>query len=142
MRLIELFRTSGFRLAVAFLLVFGAAASALFLFVDWQMQSFLDQRSDEWLTREMQSLQSLPANEIVSRLSARSRDLTTTERPFSLFDQSGKLVAGVPLAFPERPIFVHSLRFRRPQRRKERSLQRIAASPCRRQLHSHRAKSP
>ncbi|WP_244441532.1 MULTISPECIES: sensor histidine kinase [Rhizobium] len=92
-------------MAVAFLLVFGAAASALFLFVDWQMQSFLDQRSDEWLTREMQSLQSLPANEIVSRLSARSRDLTTTERPFSLFDQSGKLVAGVPLAFPERPIF-------------------------------------
>ncbi len=105
MRLIELFRTSGFRLALAFLLVFGAAASALFLFVDWQMQGFLDQRSDEWLRREMQSLQSLPTDAIVSRLSARSRDLTNTERPFSLFDQNGKLVAGIPLAYPERSIF-------------------------------------
>lgn len=101
MRPIELFRTSGFRLALAFLLVFGAAASALFLFVDWQMQDFLDQRSDEWLRREMQSLQNLPTDAVVSRLSARSRDLTNTERPFSLFDRDGKLVAGIPLTYPE-----------------------------------------
>lgn len=105
MRPIELFRTSGFRLALAFLLVFGTAASALFLFVDWQMRDFLDQRSDEWLTREMQSLQSLPADAIVSRLSLRSKDLTNTERPFSLFNQDGKLIAGVPLAYPEKAVF-------------------------------------
>lgn len=105
MRPSELFRTSGFRLALAFLVVFGAAASALFLFVDWQMQGFLDQRSDEWLTREMQSLQSLPEDAIVSRLTTRSRDQTNAERPFSLFDQNGKLIAGIPLAFPEKPVF-------------------------------------
>lgn len=105
MRPIELFRTSGFRLALAFLLVFGAAASALFLFVDWQMRDFLDQRSDEWLTREMQSLQILPTDEVVLRLSARSQDSTTIERPFSLFDQSGKLVAGNKLTYPEKPTF-------------------------------------
>ena len=105
MRSIELFRTSGFRLALVFLLVFGAAAGALFLFVDWQMQGFLDQRSDEWLTREMQSLQSLPANEIVSRLSVRSKDPSNIERPFSLFDQSGKLIAGVQLAYPDQAVF-------------------------------------
>ena len=105
MRLFEPFRTSGFRLALAFLLVFGAAASALFLFVDWQMQAFLDQRSDEWLTREMQSLQNLPADTVVSRLSLRSKDPTNSERPFSLFDQSGKLIAGVPLAYPEKAVF-------------------------------------
>lgn len=92
-------------MALIFLLVFGAAAGALFLFVGWQMQGFLDQRSDEWLTREMRSLQSLPANEIVSRLSVRSKDPTNTERPFSLFDQGGKLIAGVQLAYPDRAVF-------------------------------------
>ncbi|WP_245459451.1 MULTISPECIES: ATP-binding protein [unclassified Rhizobium] len=92
-------------MALAFLLVFGAAASALFLFVDWQMRDFLDQRSDEWLKREIQSLQILPTDEIVSRLSVRSKDFTTVERPFSLFDQDGKLVAGNKLTYPEKPAF-------------------------------------
>ncbi|RKD40502.1 signal transduction histidine kinase [Rhizobium sp. WW_1] len=105
MRSIELFRTSGFRLALVFLLVFGAAAGALFLFVDWQMQSFLDQRSDEWLTREMQSLQSLSEDAVLSRLAVRSKDPTNAERPFSLFDRSGKLIAGVSLSYPDHAVF-------------------------------------
>ncbi len=105
MRPIELFRTSGFRLALAFLVVFGAAAVALFLFVDWQMQDFLDQRSDEWLSREMQSLQGQSTDVIVSRLSLRTKDLTSIERPFSLFDQNGKLIAGVQLAIPDQAAF-------------------------------------
>ncbi|WP_246704224.1 ATP-binding protein [Rhizobium sp. P38BS-XIX] len=101
MRPVELLRTSGFRLALAFLLVFGAAAGALFLFVDWQMQRFLDQRTDEWLQREMQSLQILPTDEIASRLSLRSKDSTSIERPFSLFDANGSLLSGMALSYPQ-----------------------------------------
>ncbi|TCR85287.1 ATP-binding protein [Rhizobium sp. BK376] len=105
MRPLEIFRTTSFRLALAFLLLFGAAAALLFVFVDWQMHDFLDRRSDEWLQREMQSIQRLPVAEITTRLTLRAKDGPSSERPFSLFDDKRQLIAGNAVAFPLEPEF-------------------------------------
>ena len=55
MRLAELPRTTSFRLAMLFLLLFGTAALLLCGFLYWQTKDFLSEREDETLVTERQA---------------------------------------------------------------------------------------
>src|ERR1700761_4873725 len=51
-RLVDLPRTTSFQLALRFLLLFGAASLALFVFLYCQTAHYVSQRIDDWLQRE------------------------------------------------------------------------------------------
>jgi len=103
MRLFDLVKTTSFRLALTFLVLFTAAAAALFSFVAWQTKDFLSQRVDEWLLRETRTLAALPPDVIETRLAARQADGATLERPFVLFDAAGRRLAGSAIPLPAAP---------------------------------------
>ncbi|MBZ5763393.1 HAMP domain-containing protein [Rhizobium sp. VS19-DR104.2] len=100
MRLIELVRTTSFRLALTFLVLFSIAAASLFAFVAWQTSDFISQRTDEWLLKEMSGLQDVPPDVIRTRLVARQANGLSLERSFALFDANGKLLAGSDIPLP------------------------------------------
>ena len=52
MRLVDLPRTSSFRLALRFLILFGVASFALFSFLYWQTNQYIIGRIDAWLAHE------------------------------------------------------------------------------------------
>ncbi|SDP69508.1 ATP-binding protein [Phyllobacterium sp. OV277] len=100
MRLIELIHTTSFRLAIAFLVLFAVASGALFAFLSWETRDFLTDRTDEWLLREAGTLSALDDQTIISRLSARESLSAVRERPISLFDPQGHLLAGSTMTLP------------------------------------------
>ncbi|MGX7876984.1 sensor histidine kinase [Mesorhizobium sp. ORM6] len=100
MRLADLSRTTSFKLAIAFLALFGLASLTLFAFISWEVKGFLSNRVDEWVLREGRMLSRLDAAALAQRLDSRQRDDATAERPITLYDPSGKVLAGNPLPFP------------------------------------------
>lgn len=100
MRLIELLHTTSFRLAIAFLVLFAVASGALFAFLSWETRDFLTDRTDEWLLREVNTFSPLDDQAITSRLATRESVNAVKERPISLFDPRGVLVAGSPMTLP------------------------------------------
>src|SRR3954452_7584479 len=68
-RLIDLPRTSSFRLAFLFLLLFGIASSMLFGFLFWQTGGYLVSRMDDWLQREQASFAYMEREETLKNLS-------------------------------------------------------------------------
>ena len=100
MRPLELARTTSFRLALTFLLLFSIAAASLFAFIAWQTSDFISKRTDEWLLREMSGLQDVAPDVIRSRLVARQANGFSLERSFALFDASGRLLAGSDIRYP------------------------------------------
>lgn len=108
MRLLDLARTTSFRLALTFLVLFSIAASSLFAFLAWQTTDFLIKRNDDWLLREMAGLQDMTPDAIKARLISRQANGLSLERSFALFDSSGQLVAGsnvpLPANVPAEPV--------------------------------------
>jgi signal transduction histidine kinase len=100
MRLAELSRTTSFRLAIAFLALFSLASLTLFAFISWEVKGFLSNRVDEWVLREGQTLSRLDAAALAPRLESRQRGDAAAERPMTLYDSAGKVLAGSPLPFP------------------------------------------
>jgi signal transduction histidine kinase len=100
MRLADLSRTTSFRLAIAFLALFGLASLTLFAFISWEVKGFLTNRVDEWVLREGRTLSRLDAVALAQRLDGRQRDEATAERPMTLYDPGGKVLAGSRLPFP------------------------------------------
>jgi signal transduction histidine kinase len=100
MRPLELARTTSFRLALTFLLLFSIAAASLFAFIAWQTSDFISKRTDEWLLREMSGLQDVAPDVIRSRLVARQANGFSLERSFALFDASGRFMAGSDIRYP------------------------------------------
>ncbi|MET2831020.1 sensor histidine kinase [Mesorhizobium shangrilense] len=100
MRLADLSKTTSFRLAIAFLALFGLASLTLFAFISWEVKGFLSNRVDEWVQREGKVLSRLDATALAQRLDNRQRDDATTERPITLYDPAGKVLAGSPVPFP------------------------------------------
>ena len=97
MRLVDLPRTTSFRLALCFLLLFGASSFALLGFVYMQTKQYVAERADEWVTREQTIYAALNRTALLERLEAHRIADPTLERPMTLFDAAGKLLAGTPL---------------------------------------------
>ena len=100
MRLIELRRTTSFRLALLFLLLFGAASLALFGFLYCQTRGYLVGRVDNWLAREQSTYLALDKDARLEHLAAHVTGDPALERPFTLFDPSGHRIAGSILSVP------------------------------------------
>ena len=100
MRLIELRRTTSFRLALLFLLLFGAASLALFGFLFCQTRGYLVGRVDNWLAREQNTYLALDKDDRLEHLAAHVTGDPALERPFTLFDPAGHRIAGSILSVP------------------------------------------
>src|SRR5580700_7685982 len=97
MRLVDLPRTSSFRLALRFLILFGVASFALFGFLYWQTNHYIVGRIDAWLAHEQTILRPLDRDSLLQRLTAHFIADPTLERPLTLFDPVGMRLAGTPL---------------------------------------------
>ena len=100
MRLTDLPRTTSFRLAVLFLLLFGTASVALFGFLYWQTRDYLVHSVDDWLAREQSNFLALDQDDWRERLAAHVIGDPTLERPLMLLDPTGHRVAGTSLNVP------------------------------------------
>jgi signal transduction histidine kinase len=99
-RLIELRRTTSFRLALLFLLLFSAASLALFGFLYCQTRGYLVGRVDDWLAREQNVYHALDKDAQLEHLAAHVTGDPTLERPITLFDPAGHRIAGSLLSAP------------------------------------------
>ena len=115
MRLAELPRTTSFRLAMLFLLLFGTAALLLCGFLYWQTKDFLSEREDETLVTEQAAFDGLDASDLRELLAAHVVMDPHLQRPLTLFGPAGERVAGSPvgppvLAQPSNQPFTFTLR--------------------------------
>jgi signal transduction histidine kinase len=100
MRLIDLPRTTSFRLALLFVAIFGAASLTLFGFLYWQTSAYLLAGVDHWLAREQLRMAELEPGAIARNLDRHFLDDPELERPFALFDVAGHRLSGSPIALP------------------------------------------
>jgi signal transduction histidine kinase len=100
MRLIDLHRTTSFRLALLFVVLFGLASLALFGFLYLQTKGFLIGSTDAWLRREMQGMVNTDSVERMHRLNAHAALDSELERPFAVFAADGRRLAGSPIQVP------------------------------------------
>jgi signal transduction histidine kinase len=94
MRLTELHRTTGFRLATLFLMLFGVIAMLLFGYLYREITGFEQERIDDWLMREHAQLQREEPDDLVARFAHQNQFDPRHQRPFGLFDVHGKHLAG------------------------------------------------
>jgi len=99
-RLLEVRRTSGFRVACLFFATFGTASLALsgFLYVD--TRSYGRKAAFEWVEWESKHLLSLSPRALRERIDA-SEDFAEGGRPLVLFGPDHVRRAGAPIAFPD-----------------------------------------
>lgn len=98
MTLIDLWRTTSFRLALQFLLLFCIASIGLFTFVHLETRDFLREKNDEWIRREMAGLQRMQPDQIRTRLQYLAGEASAFERPFMLLDTNAAVLAGPPIS--------------------------------------------
>ncbi len=94
MRLAELPRTTSFRLAMLFLLLFGTAALLLCGFLYWQTKDFLSEREDETLVTEQAAFDGMDASDLRELLAAHVVMDPRLQRLLTLFGPAGERVAG------------------------------------------------
>jgi signal transduction histidine kinase len=111
-RLTDLRRTTSFRLASLFLLLFGVASLLLFWFLYRETNGYLMRMADNWLAREQVGFAQMGQVAALDRLRAHVIADSGSERPFSLFDPSGQWVGGNQLNVS--PDFVTSAPLDRP----------------------------
>lgn len=99
MRLLEVRRTSGFRVASLFFATFGGASLALcgFLYVD--TRSYGRKAAFEWVEWESKHLLNLPPRALRERIDA-SEDFAEGGRPLVLFGPDHARRAGAPIPYP------------------------------------------
>ncbi|MCB8876058.1 sensor histidine kinase [Acidisoma silvae] len=115
MRLVDLPRTSSFRLALVFLALFGIAASILFGFLYIRTQDYLIQSVDSWLAREAPGNYASPVPAIIARFNAHAQGDTDMDRAFTLYSADGTYLAGEALPLPNPvPRFDQPFNFRVP----------------------------
>ena len=100
MRLTDLPRTTSFRLSLLFLLLFGTASLLLFWFLYRETNGYLMNMADNWLDREQVVFAQTDERATLDRLRAHVMVDSASERPFVLFDPSGRRVAGNSLNVP------------------------------------------
>jgi signal transduction histidine kinase len=111
-RLADLPRTTSFRLALLFLLLFGAASLLLFGFLYRETNGYLTGMLDNWLYREQNGFAEMEQRSFLDRIRAHVMADPGWERPFSLFDPTGRLIAGTPLELS--PTFLPNAPLDRP----------------------------
>jgi signal transduction histidine kinase len=105
-RLTDLYRTTGFRLAMLFLALFGVAALVLFSYLYIEITGFELERIDDWLVREHAELRREEVSGLAASFEQQSRYDTRRQRPFGLFDSAGRHIAGgYPGDLPTIPYF-------------------------------------
>ncbi len=101
MRLTDLRRTSSFRLAVLFLLLFGTAGALLCTFLYMQTRNYLDLRADQVLLTELAPFTGMDEAELHQVLRAHVAMDPHVHRPITLFGPGGAYLAGSQLAAPQ-----------------------------------------
>jgi signal transduction histidine kinase len=115
MRLIDLPRTSSFRLALLFLALFGAASGVLFGFLYLRTQQFQMQHVDNWLTREAPERFHWPREELMRRFGAHVAANPDLDHVFVLYSSQGRRLAGDKLPMPGHiSVFDRPFDFREP----------------------------
>jgi signal transduction histidine kinase len=119
-RLIDLHRTTSFRLATLFLAMFGVVSLVLFAYLYIEITGFEMERVDDWLLREQATLTRENPTELIARFNHQSQFDPRRQRPFGLFDAQGKHIAGgFPGDRPSLPYFnkPFSMRLELPDRK-------------------------
>jgi signal transduction histidine kinase len=98
--LIDIPRTTGFRLAVLFLALFGTASLILFGLMYWQTTQYIEGGVDDWLRNEMASRSSVHSSERMRQLNTRATLDPDGRRPMALFDRDGHWLAGTTATLP------------------------------------------
>ena len=109
MRLTDLRRTTSFRLAVLFLLLFGTAATLLCGFLFLQTRSYLAQRADATLRVELTALDQMDRTELAQVLAAHVAMDRHLQRPFAWFDARGERIGGSALTPPRFQVLAHPI---------------------------------
>src|SRR5882762_6833362 len=99
-RLSDVCRTTSFRLAMLFLVLFGLASLVLFGFRYGEVKNFMQNKVDEWVLREEQEFARRPVDDILRRLKDRAIGEADAERSMALFDKTGARVAGTAISLP------------------------------------------
>jgi signal transduction histidine kinase len=100
-RLTDLRRTTSFRLAVLFLLLFGTAAALLCVFLYMQTRDYLDQRADHVLLTELAPFAGMDPAELHRLLTAHVAMDPHAHRPITLFGPGGAYLAGSQITAPQ-----------------------------------------
>jgi len=100
-RLNDLRRTTSFRLAVLFLLLFGTSATLLCAFLYMQTRNYLDRRADVELLTEMAPFNAVGKTELHQLLAAHVAMDPHSQRPITLFGPEGAYLAGSKLGAPQ-----------------------------------------
>ena len=94
-------RSSSVRVAILFLLLFGAAATSLLGVVHDRAIAHFNAQTDEWLAREIVRMKTqTDRTGAIERVARHNRSDVHHLRPFGLFDPSGRWLAGAPRALP------------------------------------------
>lgn len=99
MRLLEVRRTSGFRVACLFFATFGTASLALSAFLYVDTRSYGRKAAFEWVGWESKHLLGLSPRALRERIDA-SEDFAEGGRPLVLFGPDQTRRAGAPIPFP------------------------------------------
>jgi len=100
-RLSDIPRTTGFRLALLFLGLGGAGAAILFGFLYVQTAGFLARDVDNGLAREIRVRAAMNATELARLMNDRAPLDPDNMRPFALFDSAASWMAGSRVTLPE-----------------------------------------
>ena len=107
MRLSDLRRTTSFRLAVLFLLLFGTAAILLCGFLFMQTRNYLAHRTDDTLRVELGPFDHMDAAQLRQLLTAHVAMDPHLQRPLALFDVKGERICGSALGPPQFQVLNH-----------------------------------
>ncbi|WP_158956910.1 sensor histidine kinase [Paraburkholderia acidisoli] len=100
MRLIDLRRTTSFRLAVIFLGIFGGISVPLFAYLYVSITGFETGRVDGWLGREYVAMQRSTPERLAAQFTVLSQSDPDQQRPNGLFDKNGRYLAGSIATLP------------------------------------------
>ncbi|WP_321948328.1 sensor histidine kinase [Paraburkholderia sp. J10-1] len=99
-RLIDLRRTTSFRLAVIFLGIFGGISVPLFAYLYFSIAGFETKRVDDWLGREYAAMQRSSPERLSALFNVLRQSDPDQQRPNGLFKNDGRYIAGSLTTLP------------------------------------------
>ncbi|WP_321818133.1 MULTISPECIES: sensor histidine kinase [unclassified Paraburkholderia] len=93
-RLIDLRRTTSFRLSVLFLGIFGGISVPLFAYLYFSITGFETKRVDDWLGREYVAMQRSSPARLSALFNVLAQSDPDQQRPNGLFKNDGQYIAG------------------------------------------------
>jgi signal transduction histidine kinase len=103
LRLLELRRAASFRMALLFMCLYGVISVLLFAFLYFQISGYAQARIDEWLPRGRNSMLRGDMAELRTRVADHAKIDPENDRPYALFDRTGRRLAGTftgPMPWP------------------------------------------